>query len=86
MNTSGNNLALVFPGQGSQSVGMLSELAMAYPQVTSTFAEASSVLGYDLWQLVQDGPEEVLNQTAPCWRPVWRCGVSGVTGAAHGRR
>lgn len=63
MITSTNHLAIVFPGQGSQSVGMLSELAMAYPQVTSTFAEASSVLGYDLWQLAQDGPEESLNQT-----------------------
>jgi [acyl-carrier-protein] S-malonyltransferase len=42
---------------------MLSELAVVYPQVISTFAEASSVLGYDLWQLVQGGPEELLNQT-----------------------
>jgi [acyl-carrier-protein] S-malonyltransferase len=63
MNSAGNQLAIVFPGQGSQSVGMLSELAMAYPQVVSTFAEASGVLGYDLWQLVQSGPEETLNQT-----------------------
>ncbi len=76
MNTSGNNLALVFPGQGSQSVGMLSELAMAYPQVTSTFAEASSVLGYDLWQLVQDGPEEVLNQTARTQPAMLAAGVA----------
>ncbi len=63
MITSTKNLAIVFPGQGSQSVGMLSELAVVYPQVTSTFAEASSVLGYDLWQLAQGGPEELLNQT-----------------------
>lgn len=56
-------LAYVFPGQGSQSVGMLSELAAAYPQVGETFAEASGVLGYDLWQLVQNGPEAQLNQT-----------------------
>ncbi len=63
MNTINNNLAIVFPGQGSQSIGMLAELALACPQVNATFAEASSVLGYDLWQLVQGGPEETLNQT-----------------------
>ncbi|QDF66846.1 ACP S-malonyltransferase [Shewanella sp. SNU WT4] len=57
------NFAFVFPGQGSQSVGMLAELASQHPIVEQTFAEASSVLGYDLWQLVQDGPTEALNQT-----------------------
>ncbi|MAT64586.1 MAG: [acyl-carrier-protein] S-malonyltransferase [Gammaproteobacteria bacterium] len=56
-------LAYVFPGQGSQSVGMLAELAAAHPVVGETFAEASEVLGYDLWQLTQDGPAEQLNQT-----------------------
>jgi len=56
-------LALVFPGQGSQAVGMLSDLAQSSPQVGETFAEASEVLGYDLWELVQQGPAEVLNQT-----------------------
>lgn len=55
--------AYVFPGQGSQSVGMLAEVAAAYPVVGETFAEASSVLGYDLWQLVQQGPAEQLNET-----------------------
>jgi [acyl-carrier-protein] S-malonyltransferase len=54
---------MVFPGQGSQSVAMLAGLAAAYPQVEATFAEASEALGYDLWQLVQDGPEDMLNQT-----------------------
>jgi [acyl-carrier-protein] S-malonyltransferase len=49
--------AFVFPGQGSQSVGMLSALAAAEPIVQATFAEASAVLGYDLWQLAQVGPE-----------------------------
>lgn len=55
--------AIVFPGQGSQSVGMLAELASAYPVVQATFAEASSVLDYDLWALTQNGPESDLNQT-----------------------
>src|SRR5690242_14083621 len=49
--------AFVFPGQGSQSVGMLSALAAQEPIVQETFAEASGVLGYDLWQLAQQGPE-----------------------------
>lgn len=56
-------LALVFPGQGSQSVGMLGELAENHPVVRSTFEEASAALGYDLWQLVADGPAEQLNRT-----------------------
>ena len=55
--------AFVFPGQGSQSVGMLAALASAEPLVQETFAEASAVLGYDLWQLCQQGPEEVLGAT-----------------------
>lgn len=55
--------ALVFPGQGSQSVGMLAELAAAHPVVAQTFAEASAALGYDLWTLVQNGPEDELNDT-----------------------
>ncbi|MDV6326992.1 ACP S-malonyltransferase [Idiomarina sp. Sol25] len=55
--------ALLFPGQGSQSVGMLSDLSNDCALVKETFAEASSVLGYDLWQLVQQGPEQQLNET-----------------------
>jgi len=55
--------ALLFPGQGSQSVGMLSELSNDFALVKETFAEASAVLGYDLWQLVQQGPEQQLNET-----------------------
>ncbi|OCG56063.1 ACP S-malonyltransferase [Gilliamella sp. Fer4-1] len=55
--------AMVFPGQGSQSVGMLKELADNYSIVKSTFDEASEVLGYDLWKLVQEGPVEELNKT-----------------------
>ena len=57
------SLAIVFPGQGSQSVGMLGALAAAEPVVAATFAEASAVLGYDLWRLVAEGPEELLNST-----------------------
>lgn len=57
------NLAMVFPGQGSQSVGMLADLAQAYPVVEQTFDEASKALGYDLWQLTQQGPAEELNKT-----------------------
>ncbi|KIO35251.1 ACP S-malonyltransferase [Shewanella sp. cp20] len=56
-------IAYVFPGQGSQAVGMLAELAAEHEVVGQTFAEASEVLGYDLWQLVQEGPAESLNQT-----------------------
>lgn len=67
MNTATDNidetLAIVFPGQGSQSPGMLSELAENESLIKETFAQASDVLGYDLWQLCQDGPEEELNRT-----------------------
>ncbi len=54
---------MMFPGQGSQSVGMLAALAAAEPVVQETFAEASSVLGYDLWALCQQGPEDRLSET-----------------------
>lgn len=57
------SLAFVFPGQGSQTVGMLAEIGNAEPVVLDTFAEASAALGYDLWALSQQGPAEVLNQT-----------------------
>lgn len=73
--------AAVFPGQGSQSVGMLADLSSAWVEVRDTFAEASEVLGYDLWALAQEGPEEQIKQTqftqplmfaagVACWR-VW---------------
>ena len=55
--------AFVFPGQGSQSLGMLSAAAEAWPMITETFDEASNVLGYDLWHLCQHGPAEELNKT-----------------------
>jgi [acyl-carrier-protein] S-malonyltransferase len=54
---------MVFPGQGSQSVGMQAELAAEFPVVQQTYAEASDVLGYDLWALVQNGPAEKLSET-----------------------
>jgi len=57
------SLAFVFPGQGSQSIGMVSALAKVSPVIAATFAEASAVLGYDLWQLCQEGPAESLNST-----------------------
>lgn len=55
--------AFVFPGQGSQAVGMLSELAVTYPLVRDLFLIVSDRIGYDVWDLVQQGPEEKLNQT-----------------------
>ncbi|MFC4727060.1 ACP S-malonyltransferase [Coralloluteibacterium thermophilus] len=58
-----SNLAFVFPGQGSQSVGMLADLAAAHPVVGETFAEASEGAGVDLWALAQQGPEAELNRT-----------------------
>lgn len=57
------SLAFVFPGQGSQSLGMLSELGAQQHVIIDTFAEASAALGYDLWALTQQGPEEQLNHT-----------------------
>ncbi len=56
-------LAFVFPGQGSQKVGMLGDLARNFPAVEETFAEASEVVGYDMWNLVQQGEQEQLNLT-----------------------
>ncbi len=63
MSDMNSSLAFVFPGQGSQSVTMLADLAKTFPAVNDTFAEASDVLGYDLWRLVQHGPDAELNQT-----------------------
>jgi [acyl-carrier-protein] S-malonyltransferase len=71
---------MVFPGQGSQSVGMLAGLAEAFPLVEETFSQASAVLGYDLWKRAQNGPADLLNRTS-CTQPamlaagvaVWRC-------------
>lgn len=62
------SFALVFPGQGSQSLGMMNKLALCSTQVQATFAEASAVLGYDLWKVCQEGPIESLNSTE-CTQP-----------------
>tara|TARA_B110000503_G_scaffold32105_2_gene52115 strand:+ start:6196 stop:7143 length:948 start_codon:yes stop_codon:yes gene_type:complete len=61
---SDNSIAFVFPGQGSQQVGMLAAAHERFEAVRDTFAEASEVLGYDMWALVQNGPQETLNLTA----------------------
>jgi len=58
-----SNLAFVFPGQGSQKIGMLADLAAANPLVEETFKEASDVLGYDAWKLIQEGEQEDINLT-----------------------
>ncbi len=58
-----SKFAIVFPGQGSQAIGMLAELAQQFESVNNTFAEASDALGYDLWSLIQNGPVEDLNET-----------------------
>ncbi len=62
--------AIAFPGQGSQTVGMLAELAEQHAVIKETFAEASQVLGYDLFALVMNGPADDLNKTGapspPC--------------------
>ncbi|MDE2069796.1 MAG: ACP S-malonyltransferase [Gammaproteobacteria bacterium] len=57
------SFAAVFPGQGSQSIGMLASFLPEYPEIKQVFAEASEVLNYDLWELVQAGPDERLNST-----------------------
>jgi len=86
--------AFVFPGQGSQSVGMLAQLASSEPLIQETFAEASAVLGYDLWQLCQQGPEASLGSTertqpamltagVATWR-VWRKHGGPMPGAMAG--
>ncbi len=63
MSDNNYNLAFVFPGQGSQSIGMLNDLSEAYPIIKQTFERASDALGKDLWKLASEGPVDVLNQT-----------------------
>ncbi|HVA54434.1 MAG TPA: ACP S-malonyltransferase, partial [Gammaproteobacteria bacterium] len=87
--------AVVFPGQGSQSLGMLATISDTYPYIKQTFTEASNNLGYDIWALTQHGPIDQLNATA-CTQPallaaglaIWRVwksqgGPSPVVMAGH---
>lgn len=71
-----SQLAIVFPGQGSQSLGMLGDLAARYPVVLEAFAEASEGAGVDLWALSQQGPEAQLNQTEFTQPALLAAGVS----------
>ena len=78
------SLAVVFPGQGSQSVGMLAALAAEAPVVRACFEEASRALGYDLWQLAATGPAERLNATE-CTQPAMLAAGVAVWRAWHER-
>jgi [acyl-carrier-protein] S-malonyltransferase len=69
-------IAFVFPGQGSQSPGMQADLAARYPAVEQTYAEASEVLGYDLWQFVQEGDGEALSKTTVTQPAMLAAGVA----------
>ncbi len=69
-------LAMVFPGQGSQSIAMQADLATEFPEVRATYAEASEQLGYDLWQLVQVGPKEKLDETVVTQPAMMTAGVA----------
>lgn len=70
-------IAITFPGQGSQSVGMLADLAAVHPIVLDTFAEGSDAVGLDLWKLSQEGPKEQLNETQNT-QPALLCAGMGV--------
>lgn len=70
-------LAFVFPGQGSQSIAMQDELAEQFPEVKATYAEASELLGYDLWQLAQEGPKEKLDETVVTQPVMMTAGFAG---------
>ena len=70
------DLAFVFPGQGSQKIGMLSELAEQNPIIEQTFSEASGVLGYDMWQLIQQGQQDEINLTQRTQPILLTCSVA----------
>ena len=67
---------IVFPGQGSQSVTMLADLADTFPIVSETFQEASDALGFDLWKITQQGPAEALNLTHNTQPAMLAAGIS----------
>ena len=68
--------AFVFPGQGSQGVGMGKDLADVYPSARQTFAEADEVLGFRLSDLCFSGPEEELNDTVNTQPALYTCGIA----------
>ena len=70
------NLAFVFPGQGSQKIGMLADLAEQNPIIEKTFSEASDALGYDMWQLIQQGDQEDINLTQRTQPILLTCSVA----------
>ena len=71
-----NQVAYVFPGQGSQSVGMMTGWGKHQPVVEEVFAEAADTLGYNLWKVVREGPESTLNQTEVTQPAMLCCGVA----------
>ena len=71
-----NTIAFVFPGQGSQKVGMLAAAHEQFPAVRDTFAEASQALGYDIWDLIQNGEQEALNLTETTQPVLLTCSVA----------
>jgi len=75
--------AMVFPGQGSQAVGMLADLAAEHPIIEQTFQEASEALGYDLWALTQNGPAEELNKTWQTQPALLTASVANVACVVH---
>ncbi len=79
MTQKNKNIAIVFPGQGSQSIGMVADLYENFSVVRDVYAEAGDVLGFDLWRMTVEGPIQTLNQTVntqpamlaagvACWR------------------
>ena len=73
-----SDFAVLFPGQGSQSLGMLAALAAAHPIIRATFDEASTAIDLDLWSLSQNGPETELNRTVNT-QPAWPATASAST-------
>jgi len=78
--------AMLFPGQGSQSLGMLSSMAKTFPLIIKTFSQASDALGYDLWALTQEGPVSELNKTCKTQPALLTASVDHLAGLASRRR
>ena len=73
---SNNDIAFVFPGQGSQKIGMLASAHDAYQSVRDTFSEASEVIGYDMWDLICNGEQAALNLTETTQPVLLTCSVA----------